>query len=171
MVEHLVGYPWLVKEPQYIKNIEEGIPLPEELVKRAIEMNASIDPDKWNEVTNEEDVENMINHTGAFHDQYWVEIKGISDDVDPWKDSKLQIRFTSQGPFDVLVEFEGGIYLKTGFYSSNRIYTSTVVIGKEHIYWVNDAEDGLKEDEVNRYNYIRGKKLRWKFILKEENDW
>ena len=52
-------------------------------------------------------------------------------------------------PFDVLVEFEGSIYLKTGFYSSNRIYTSTVVIGKEHIYWVNDAEDGLKEDTAS----------------------
>ena len=57
-------------------------------------MNASIDPDKWNEVTNEEDVENMINHTGAFHDQYWVEIKGVSDEIDPWKDAKVQIRFT-----------------------------------------------------------------------------
>lgn len=171
MVEHLVGYPWLVKEPEYIKNIEEGKELPEEFVKRAIEMNATIDPDKWNEVVSEDDVENMINHTGAFHDQYWVEIKGISDEIDPWKDAKVQIRFTSQGPFDVLVEFEGGIHLKTGFYSSNRIYTSTVVIGKEHIYWVNDAEDGLKEEEVKDYNYIQGKKLRWKFILKEEDDW
>ena len=91
--------------------------------------------------------------------------------VDPWKDAKLQIRFTSQGPFDVLVEFEGGIYLNIGFYSSNRIYTSTVVIGKEHVYWVNDAEDGLKESEVKDYKYIQAKKLRWKFIVKEENDW
>lgn len=171
MVEHLVGYPWLVKEPKYIINIEEGIELPEELIKKAKEMNASIDPDKWNEVVNEDDVENMINHTGGFHDQYWVEIKGVADEIDPWNNAKLQIRFTSQGPFDVLVEFEDGIYLKTGFYSANRIFTSTVVIGKEYIYWVNDAEDGLSEDEVNSYNYIQSKKLRWKFVLKEKNDW
>lgn len=171
IAEHLVGYPWLVKEPDYIRNIEEGKELPEELVNKAKEMNKTIDPDKWNEVVTEDDVEDMMNHTGGFHDQYWVEIKGVSDDVDPWKSAKLQIRFTSQGPFDVLVEFEDGIYIKSGFYSSNRIYTSTVVIGKKYIYWVNDAEDGLSEDKVNEYNHIQSKKLRWKFILKEEDDW
>ena len=45
---------------EFIKDIEEGKELPEEFVKRAIEMNATIDPDKWNEVTNEEDVENIF---------------------------------------------------------------------------------------------------------------
>ena len=28
-----------------------------------------------------------------------------------------------------------------------------------------------KESEVKNYKYIQAKKLRWKFILKEENDW
>lgn len=171
IAEHLVGYPWIIKDPDYLRNIELGKEVPEEFVKKAIEMNSTINPDKWNEVVTEDDVENMMNHTGGFHDQYWVEIKGVADEIDPWKSAKVQIRFTSQGPFDVLVEFEDGLYLNIGFYSSNRIYTSTVVIGKEHVYWVNDAEDGLKESEVKDYKYIQAKKLRWKFILKEENDW
>ena len=29
----------------------------------------------------------------------------------------------------------------------------------------------LKESEVKDYRFIQAKKLRWKFILKEENDW
>ena len=171
IAEDINGYPWIVREPEYLRNIEEGKTLPEEVVRRAKEMNALINPDKWNEVLTEVDVENMMNHTGGFHDQYWVEIKGVADEIDPNVDAKLQIRFTSQGPFDVLVEFEGGIHLDIGFYSSNRIFTSTIVIGKECIYWVNDAEDGLLEKDIKSYSYISAKKLRWKFIDKEENDW
>lgn len=171
IAEDINGYPWLVREPEYLKNIEEGKEVPEGLIRRAKEMNATINPDKWNEVVNEDDVENMMNQTGGFHDQYWVEIKGVADEIDPFVDAKLQIRFTSQGPFDVLVEFEGGIHLDIGFYSSNRIFTSTIVIGKECIYWVNDAEDGLLEKDIKSYSYISSKKLRWKFIDKEENDW
>lgn len=168
VANHVRGYAWMIEQ---IKNIEEGKDLPEELVSKVKEMNASIDPDKWNEVTTEDDVEDMMNHTGGFHDQYWVEIKGVSDDVDPEVNSKLQIRFTSQGPFDVLVEFEGSIYMNIGFYSCNRIFVSTVVIGKKCIYWVNDAEDGITEEEVKDYRYIAAKKLRWKFVVKQENDW
>ena len=171
IAENINGYPWLVREPQYLRDIEEGKPLPEEVVRIAKEMNSTLNPDKWNEVVTEDDVENMMNHTGGFHDQYWVEIKGIADEVDPNVDAKLQIRFTSQGPFDVLVEFEGSIHMNIGFYSSNRIYTSTVVLGEKSIYWVNDAEDGLLEKKVEDYRYIQSKKLRWKFIDKLENDW
>ena len=124
-----------------------------------------------NEVTNDEEAMDMMEHTGGFHDQYWVEMRAISDDVDCFTPAKLQIRFTSQGPFDVLVEFEDGLYINIGFYSANRIFTSTVVVGEKFIYWVNDAEDGLSEKEVKNYRFIQCKKLRWKFILKEENDW
>lgn len=171
IAERLVGYPWILKDPEYLRNVELGKDLPEEFVEKAKKMNASIDKDKWNEVTNEEEVENMINHTGAFHDQYLVEMKAISDDADCFAPAKLQIRFTSQGPFDVLVEFEDGLYIELGFYSSHIIFTSTVVIGEKYIYWVYDAEDGLLEEEVKKYQHIQCKKLRWKFILKKEDDW
>lgn len=167
----LRGYPWLINEVEHLKNIDLKAKIPSSITNKAKEMNSTINPDKWNEVLNYKDVKNMTKHTGNFHDNYLVELKANANYIDFTIPAKLQIRFTSQGPFDILVEFEDGIYIKSGFFSCNRIYTSTIVIGKEYIYWVYDAEEGLLEDEIDKYQYIQAKKLRWKFINKNENDW
>ena len=170
LVNKCAGYSWLIENVDLIKDIEEGKPISEEYVRIAKEMNSTIDPDAWNEVVTEEDAEDMMNHVGGFHDWYLVGMECKSDPYDCFVDSKLQLRFTSQAAFDVLLEFEGGIYVKYGFYSSNEIYLSSIVFNKEHKYWV-DGEEELNFEDIEQYQYIQGNKLRWKFILKEKENW
>ncbi len=169
LVKKCAGYSWLIENADLINDIKEGKPINKDYVRIAKEMNSTIDPDAWNEVVTEEDAEDMMNHVGGFHDWYLVGIEGKSDPYDCFVDSKLQLRFTSQAAFDVLLEFEGGIYIKYGFYSANRIYLSSIIINDEQKYWV-DGEEDLKFESIEQYQYIQANKLRWKFILKENKE-
>lgn len=164
------GYEWLIKNVDLLRDIENDKLVKEEYKTIAKEMNDSIDPDAWNEVETEEDAIDMMNHVGGFHDWYLVGFEGNSNYIDCNIESKFQLRFTSQAAFDVLVEFEGGIYVKYGFCTCNRIYLSSVVIDGDHKYWV-DGEEDCSVNDIKYFDYIHGNKLRWKFILKEEDDW
>ena len=120
-----MGYPWLVNNINLLNDIDEGKLIDDKYSIIALELNETIDPNAWNEIETEEDAIDFMNHVGGFHDWYLVSLSGVSDYIDCNVESKLQLRFTSQAAFDVLVEFEGGIYLKYGFYTCNRIYQST----------------------------------------------
>ena len=133
-------------------------------------MNSTIDPDAWNEVVTEEDAEDMMYHVGGFHDWYLVGMEAKSDPYDCFVDAKVQLRFTSQAAFDVLLEFEGSTYINYSFCSANRIYLSSIVIDKELKYWVDGQED-IDLNDIKNHSYIQGNKLRWKFVLKTDDDW
>lgn len=169
VVNNCAGYSWLIENVDLIKAIEEGKEISEEYVNLAKEMNATIDPDKWNEIINEDDAENMMNHVGGFHDWYLVSINAISNPYGYEDDCKVQLKFNSQAAFDVLLEFDSA-YIKYSFCPFNRIYLSSVIIANGNIYWV-DGEEELEISDIEHYNYIQGNKLKWKFVLKEENDW
>ena len=111
-----------------------------------------------------------LNHVGGFHDWYLIRITSISDYIDPNVDVKVQLKFTSQAAFDCLLEFEGSTYIKYCLGSCNRIYLSSIVMDDKYKYCV-DGEEELDINDIAHYSYFRGKKMRWKFVLKEENDW
>lgn len=163
------GYDWLVKNVDLIKAIEEGKSIDQKYVEFAKKLNATINPDAWNEVETEEDAENMMNHVGGFHDWYLISITAISDPYTCELESKVQLKFSSQAAFDTLVEFDGA-FIKYNFCPANRIYLSSVVIDGDIKYWV-DGEEELSIEDVKNYDHIAGTGLRWKFVLKEEDDW
>ena len=168
LVEKCAGYPWIIENVNLIKDIEEGNPIDIEYINIAKNMNLTINPDAWNEVETKEDAEDMMNHVGGFHDWYLVGIEAKSDPYDCDFISKVQLKFTSQAAFDVLVEFDGA-YIKYNFCSANRIYLSTVIVD-EYVYWI-DGEENVDLKYIEDYQYIQGNKLRWKFILKDKHSW
>lgn len=168
LVKNCAGYPWLINNVDLIKNIEKGKPINEEYIKFAINMNSTIDPDAWNEVNTQEDAEDMMNHVGGFHDWYLISIEAKSDPYEGDLKSTVLLKFSSQAAFDVLLEFDGA-FIKYNFCPANRIYLSSTIVD-EYVYWV-DGEEELTLKDIERYSYIQGNKLRWKFILKDEHDW
>lgn len=164
------GYPWLINNPSLINDINDGKTIDLEYVKLAKDMNSTINPDSWNEIITKEDADDMMYHVGGFHDWYLVAIEGNNDPYDCEIDSKLTLRFTSQAAFDVLLEFEQGIYIKYSFESNNRIYLSSIVLDDNHKYWV-DGDEDLSISDLDNYEYIQGNKMRWKFILNPNKEW
>lgn len=167
-VYNCFGYEWMINNPDLIRDIEENKPVKNEYVKLAKEMNSTINPKAWNEVNTEEEAEEMMNSVGGFHDWYLVSIEASTNPYDCDTESKTKLRFTSQTAFDTLLEFKDA-YIKYYFEWANRIYSSRVIIDGENKYWVDDEEADISD--IENYNYIQGSKLRWKFVLKEENDW
>jgi hypothetical protein len=168
-INECVGYPWIIEDASVLKDIEQENQIDEKFVTLAKEMNASINPSKWNEVTNEYEAENLMNHTGGFHDWYLISITAISNPYTCEQEATLQLKFNSQAAFDTILEFEGSIDINFSFEMYNRIYSSSVIFKDGRVYWVDNDEFDL--ECIRKYNYISAKKLRWKFILKEENDW
>lgn len=164
-----VGYPWLIEDVNVLKAIEQSSPVDEKYITLAKEMNASIDPDKWNEITNEEEAEDMMNHTGGLHDWYLISITANSNPYSCEEMAKVQLKFNSQAAFDVILEFEECIGIDYAFETYNRIYSSSIIFKDDYIYWVDNDEVDL--DDIHKYNNISAKKLRWKFVVKENNDW
>lgn len=164
------GYPWFFENLDIIKSIELGNKIDDKYISIAKELNSTIDPDKWNEVTNQEEADDFMYHVGGFHDMYLIGMSATADYLDCTNASKLQLLFHSQGAFNVLVEFEDHVFLKYGFCTCNRIYLSSLIVEGEHKYWV-DGEEDLSYSDIRQYDYIQGKYLRWKFILKEDEEW
>lgn len=164
------GYSWLINNIQLINSIFEGKEIDSKLLKSAKEMNDSIDPNRWNEVTDENDAVDFMNHVGAFHDTYLVGMEAEADEYDFNNLAKLRLKFSSQGAFDILMEFEGDITIKYTFTTTNRIYLSSIVFDENQIYWV-DGDEDLRPMDIQYFDYIQGQKLRWKFILKENSEW
>lgn len=165
-----VGYDWIINNVELIKDIELGNQIDNKYVKIAEEMNATIDPDGWNEVNTLEDAEEFMYHVGGFHDTYLVGMEAIADDIDFQVKAKLRLRFNSQGPFNILMEFEDGIHVNYSFYSANRIYLSSIVFDGEKKYWV-DGDEDISVNDIKKYHYVQGINLRWKFIVKDNDKW
>ena len=169
-INNCSGYSWLMENVDLLRDIEMGIAIDEQYNKLAKEMNSTIDPDKWNEVLTKDDAQNMMNHVGDFHDWYLTTITWKSNPVDPEIDNTITLRFESQAAFDTLVQFEGGTILNYCLSPCNRIYLSSIVFDENCIYWV-DGDEGLKLRDIEGHEYVKGNKLRWKFVVKDEDDW
>ena len=170
VVTKVRGYSWILENPSLILDIEKGNPAPDKYVKMAKEINATLNPSAWNTVSTPCDAENFLNHVGGFHDWYLVGIEGKSDPYHCSVNAKVRLHFTSQSAFDVIVEFEEGIFINYGLASANRIYLSTILFNDGHIYWI-DGEEEISPEEIENYNYIQGNQLRWKFVVKENENW
>ena len=168
-INDCVGYPWLIEDVSVLKAIELSEKVDEKYLKLAEEMNAGIDPDRWNEITNEDEAEDMMNHTGGFHDWYLISITAKSNPYSCEEEATVQLKFNSQAAFDAILEFEGCICIDFGFGTYNMIYSSSVIFKDDMVYWVNSDE--IDFDDIKNYSNVGAKKLRWKFVVKEENDW
>lgn len=168
LVRKFKSYSWL--ELSLINDIYASNEIDSKFKELAMKMNETIDPNGWNEVLNEEDANEFMEHVGCFHDMYLIGMNAVSDYLDFQNEAKLQLRFHSQGAFDVLVEFEGAIDVNYTWVTCNRIYLSSIVFKEPNIYWL-DGSDELTAIDINDYSYISGQKLRWKFILSEEDEW
>ena len=168
-INDCVGYPWLIEDAEVLKSIESSGLADEKYIKLAEEMNAGIDPDKWNEITNEDEAEDMMNHTGGFHDWYLISITAKSNPYSCEEAATVQLKFNSQAAFDTILEFEDCICIDFAFGMYNRIYSSSVIFKDDMVYWVDSDE--VDFNCIKKYSSIRAKKLRWKFVVKEENDW
>ena len=159
------GYPWLINNVDLINEIVKGNKIDEEYVKLAKEMNATIDPDAWNNVETEEDASEFMYQVGAFHDTYLIGMEAEASYLYCDEPAKFRLKFHSPGAFDILVEFIDAINVNYHLTSCNRIYLSSIVFKDDLIYWV-DGDEDLGPNDINGYNYIYGKKLRWKYIIK-----
>lgn len=165
-IKKFKGYSWL-DDISLINNIDEDKKIDNSFHVLARKMNETIDPNKWNEVLTHEDAIDFMEHVGCFHDMYFIGMKATSSFLSVEDEAKLQLQFHSQGPFDVLVEFEGAINIKYTLTTCNRIYLSSIVFKHPNIYWL-DGNDELTEADIENYEYISGQKLRWKYIFKDE---
>lgn len=164
------GYGWLINNVDLIKEIELGNKLDEKYQTLAREMNATINPDAWNEVNTADDAADFMYHVGAFHDTYLIGMEAEADYIDFKTPAKLRLKFHSPGAFNILVEFEDGIFIKYSFYSANRIYLSSIVIDGKNKYWV-DGDEDLRPMDIENFQYIQANHIRWKFILKDDGEW
>lgn len=169
MVNNCCGYDWLINNVELLKKIEEGKPIDEKYETFAKQINSTINEDAWNEVLTDEDVEKMMNALSWLHDWYLVEINAKTNPYDCDSEAKVQLKFTSQAAFDALLEFDDPC-IKYHFEWANRIYLSCIKKNNENIYWI-DGDEEVEIEDIENYDYISGSNLRWKFILKEENDW
>ena len=163
-----IGYSWLIKNIPLIEDIIKGNNIPEQYNKQAKELNDTIDIYKWHEVNNQEDVEELLDISNAFHDSYIKDIKGVfGNPCQPEFETKLQISFDIYGNwFDLMMEFEGEIFVNYEFDTYlNYIYLSSIILHEGYIYWVEGNDELLPIDIKDNY-HIRSKKLRWKIIPK-----
>jgi len=165
-VTNCAGYPWLINDVNLLNDMANGKSVDTKYAKLAQEMNATIDPDAWNEVETKEDAENMMYHVGGFHDWYFIGLQAIANQYDCEIPATVQLKFSSQAAFDTLVEFEHP-YIKYAFAPINRVYLSSVVIDGDLKYWV-EGDENIKPQDVKKFGFVCGKKMRWKFVVKEE---
>ena len=165
-----VGYPWLINNPSLIEDIINGNNIDEEYNKKAKELNDTIDIYKWHEVTNQKEVDELIEISSAFHDSYIKEVKGLfGKPIEPEVPNKFQVAFDIYGNhYDLMMEFEGGVTFNYTFSSYlNYIYLSSIIIHEGYIYWGEGDEDLLPID-IDNHSYIKARQLRWKIIPKSK---
>lgn len=165
VVEKCKGYEWIYDN---LKNIEKGQQIDEKYINFAKEINSKIDIYRWHEINNEEDIEELLDISGGFHDSYIRDFKGIfGRPFEPEFITKFQLAFEIYGcHYDIMLEFEGGVDIKYGLSSNlNFIYSSTIMFCDGLIYWV-DGGDDLSPIDIKDNPYISSKILRWKIIDK-----
>lgn len=133
----------------------------------------------WNEIKNENDLNDFMNAVGLFHDGCIKEMRYLSgayvcDDLAmyPINDRRVlnvivQCQYEKHSMIDM--EFEGLKYLK--LFPLDERYTceicdSTMILKDNCIYWCDCG--GLSEEELEDYDgtLICAEKFRWRFIDK-----
>lgn len=131
----------------------------------------------WNEIVDNQDIENFMNHICYFHDSCIKELKYLSgayvdEDLSmyPVNDRRI-VRIVIQRQFKdcstIEMEFSGLKYLKLFPQDDNytcEILDSTMILKHNCIYWCNCG--GLVEKDLDNYKgtIICASKLRWRSI-------
>jgi hypothetical protein len=130
----------------------------------------------WNEIANENDLNNFLHMFGSFHDSCIKEFKYLSGayvecDLSMYpinNERLLKVIFQRQynSPSVVEIEFSGLIQLNL-FLENANIYTcevldATMIICRDRIYWCDCG--GLSESELKHYHgvMICAAKARWR---------
>ena len=171
-VSDCMGYDWLINNEDLIRDIELNKEVKEEYLEIAKNLNNTINVYDWHEVKTKEDAEELLDMTGAFHDSYIRDLKGIfGRPFEPEFETKLQISFELYGTdYDILLEFVGGADIKYGLSSNlNYIYLASIILHNNLIYWV-DGSDELLPIDIKDHPYICASRLRWKLIDKQKHE-
>lgn len=163
-----LGYEWLLNDPELLKAIEQGKQIDKKHIDLAKKLNAAIAFDKWHEVTNEEEAEELLNIAGGFHDSYIIGMnyKGSSDNIE--LTTKIQLTFKLYGGNRLIVlEFAGCVDIHYCFEPIfNGVSLSSIVFGENCIYWVEGDDEYRLCDIDENSQYFKAEQLRWKMIPK-----
>ena len=168
-VTNCVGFEWLIENENLIKDIENGKQVDEKYLKIARLLNSSIDVYAWHEIENDNDIEELMDICGCFHDSYIRDFQGFfGRPYEPEFQTRIQLAFELYGNhFDITLEFYEGVSIHYNFCSNlNGIYLSTIMFHDGCIYWV-DGGDDLRPIDIKDNPYIMSKKLRWKITDKK----
>lgn len=168
ILEECLGFPWLINDTHLINDIEQGKEVDEKYLEIARKLNSTIDVYRWHEVITQTDIDELMDISGAFHDSYIRDFKGVfGRPYEPEFETKLQLSFEMYGnSFDIMLEFEGGVSIDYHLNSNlNDIYLSTILFHENRIYWI-DGNDELSPIDIKDYQHISASKLRWKIIDK-----
>ena len=170
ILDDCMGYSWLIENIDLLNDIEAGISVDAKYLEIAKGLNSTIDVYRWHEVESKEDIDELMDISGAFHDSYIRDIKGIfGRPYEPEFETKFQVAFEMYGnSFDLMMEFDGGVEINYYLYENlNGIYLSTILMHEGRFYWI-DGGDELSPIDIKDNPYISSGRLRWKIIDKKE---
>ena len=163
-----IGYPWLINNVELIKAIEMGQDVPKEYIDFAKEIHKNMNPYRWHNVKNQDDLNELIEISGCFHDCYMKSFKGsFSNPTILNKQMKLQLDFDMyQNAYDLMIEFYDDVKITANLvWYNDRIFASSFLIHEGRIYWIEGGED-LRPIDIKDFSYISANKLRWKLTRK-----
>ena len=170
ILDDCMGYSWLIENIDLLNDIEAGIDVDAKYLEIAKGLNSTIDVYRWHEVESQEDIDELMDISGAFHDSYIRDIKGIfGRPYEPEFETKFQVAFEMYGnSFDLMMEFSGGVEINYYLYEHlNGIYLSTILMHEGRFYWI-DGGDDLSAIDIKDNPYISSGRLRWKIVDKKE---
>jgi hypothetical protein len=138
----------------------------------------------WKEIKSTEDIKNLWDSFGYFHDaclkelhlwtDYFVDGNSLGMHINSGLDCRVRILFHRQweNPSAIELQFEQVTRINLRPSQENYadiIYDSAMVIDDGTIYWADDACWSLDQDETekNKYTWISAKTLKWR----DASDW
>lgn len=154
--ETISGLKWLVGDPDLLKMILEGEPLPEEILARCKALQNEVNPPEWREVTEGKALDDLLLASGGFHDG---SIAAVETDGD-----SACISITVCGGV-IHLRVENAILsplCKVDYGNMGEILDCSLFFENGRIYWAD--EYGLeKADELtDEFCYFSGTKMLWK---------
>lgn len=161
------GYDWLLNNTDLLIAIEQNAPVDKKYIRMARTLNSTIDLDKWHEIKNTDDIDELQNMAGGFHDSYLADVDYIRADYESQSNAKIRVTFELYNNYDLILEFEGDISIHYEFCNgANYIYLASVILGKNRCYWVEGNDDYRICDINEKSDYFAAKTLKWKIVPK-----
>ena len=157
---------------ELINDIIGGKDISNEYIELARNDSKNIDIYAWHDVKKQEDIDELLDISGAFHDSYIRDFKGVfGRPYEPEFVTKFQISFELYGNhFDLMMEFSDGVIVNFSFYKYlNSIYLSSLFFHENRIYWL-EGNDELGPVDIKDNSHISAGSLRWKIIPKIKNE-